>query len=77
MKVWLNGRVMPLEEAHISPFDRGFLFGDGVYELVRFFEGVGMAMQAHLHRLERSLKLVRIEGLTEAEARSRLNRPEP
>ena len=68
MKVWLNGRVMPLEEAHISPFDRGFLFGDGVYELVRFFEGVGMAMQAHLHRLERSLKLVRIEGFSAADA---------
>ena len=64
MQVWLNGRVVPLEQAHISPFDRGFLFGDGVYELVRFFGGVGMCMQAHLRRLERSLRLTRIEGFT-------------
>ena len=64
MQVWLNDRVVPLEQAHISPFDRGFLFGDGVYELVRFFDGTGMAMEAHLRRLERSLRLVRIEGFT-------------
>ena len=68
MQVWLNGRVVPLEQAHISPFDRGFLFGDGVYELVRFFDGTGMAMEAHLRRLERSLRLVRIEGFTRADA---------
>jgi D-alanine transaminase len=68
MRVWLNGRVVPLEQAHISPFDRGFLFGDGVYELVRFFDGVGMAMRAHLARLERSLRLVSIEGFSTTEA---------
>ena len=68
MQVWLNDRVVPLEQAHISPFDRGFLFGDGVYELVRFFDGVGMAMEAHLRRLERSLRLVRIEGFTRDDA---------
>jgi D-alanine transaminase len=68
MRVWLNGRVVPLEQAHISPFDRGFLFGDGVYELVRFFDGVGMAMGAHLARLERSLRLVSIEGFSATDA---------
>ncbi|MFZ4723715.1 MAG: aminotransferase class IV [Phycisphaerales bacterium] len=68
MHVWLNGRVVPLEQAHISPFDRGFLFGDGVYELVRFFDGVGMAMGAHLARLERSLRLVSIEGFSATDA---------
>ena len=68
MQVWLNDRVVPLEQAHVSPFDRGFLFGDGVYELVRFFDGVGMAMEAHLRRLERSLRLVRIEGFTRDDA---------
>lgn len=68
MQVWLNGRVVPLEQAHISPFDRGFLFGDGIYELVRFFDGVGMCMPAHLRRLERSLRLTRIEGFTAADA---------
>lgn len=64
MQVWLNDRVLPLEQAHISPFDRGFLFGDGVYEMVRFFDGVGMAMPSHLSRLQRSLHLARIEGFT-------------
>jgi D-alanine transaminase len=70
MQVWLDGRVMPMEEARISPFDRGFLFGDGVYEVVRFFDGVGMAMRLHLQRLERSLSLAGIEGVTAAEAES-------
>jgi D-alanine transaminase len=69
MQVWLDGRVMPVEEARISPFDRGFLFGDGVYEVVRFFDGVGMAMDLHLARLERSLALAGIVGFTAAEAR--------
>lgn len=68
MQVWLDGRVVPLEQAHISPFDRGFLFGDGVYELVRFFDGVGMAMEAHLSRLERSLRETRITGFTRQDA---------
>ncbi|MCE9620662.1 MAG: aminotransferase class IV [Planctomycetes bacterium] len=62
MQVWLNGRILPLEKAMISPLDRGFLFGDGVYEMVRFFDRVGMAMAAHIERLDRSLRLSRIEG---------------
>jgi len=69
VQVWLNGRVMPIEAAHISPLDRGFLFGDGVYELVRFFDGVGMAMDAHMARLERSLSLSGIHGLGADQAR--------
>lgn len=69
MQVWLDGRVMPVQEARISPFDRGFLFGDGVYEVVRFFDGVGMAMDLHLARLARSLSLAGIEGFTADEAR--------
>ena len=68
MRVWLNGAVVPLEQAHVSPFDRGFLFGDGVYELVRFFDGTGMAMEAHLRRLERSLAQTRITGFTRHQA---------
>ena len=49
MNVWLNGHILPLEKAHISPLDRGFLFGDGIYEVVRFFDRTGMAMDAHTH----------------------------
>ncbi len=66
MLVWLNGRILPLENAHVSPLDRGFLFGDGVYEVVRFFDRVGMAMDAHIERLGRSLRLTGIEGFDAA-----------
>ncbi|MBM4110918.1 MAG: hypothetical protein FJ254_06110 [Phycisphaerae bacterium] len=62
MQVWLNGRILPAHEATLSPFDRGFLFGDGVYELVRFFNGVGVGIDAHIARLARSLSLTRIGG---------------
>ena len=62
MQVWLNGRILPAHEATLNPFDRGFLFGDGVYELVRFFNGVGVGIDAHVARLERSLGLTRISG---------------
>ncbi|MBM4052485.1 MAG: hypothetical protein FJ270_07080 [Planctomycetes bacterium] len=62
MQVWLNGRILPAHEATLSPFDRGFLFGDGIYELVRFFNGVGVGIDAHVARLERSLALTRIGG---------------
>ena len=37
--VYLNGAFMPLEEAKISPLDRGFIFGDGVYEVIPYYAG--------------------------------------
>ncbi|MCA9285088.1 MAG: aminotransferase class IV, partial [Phycisphaerales bacterium] len=67
MKVWLNGRLVAPEQATISVLDRGFLFGDGVYELVRFFGGVGVGMAAHLARLRASLAQSRIEGFAAEE----------
>ena len=60
--VHLNGTLVPEREAHISPWDRGFLFGDGVYEMVRYFGGVGVALDLHVARLERSLRLTGITG---------------
>lgn len=60
--VWLNGAIVATGEAHVSVLDRGFLFGDGVYELVRFFGGVGVGMELHVARLARSLELTRITG---------------
>jgi D-alanine transaminase len=62
MKFWLNGQIVPPSKAKISPFDRGFLFGDGVYEVVRFFGGVGVGMAQHVARLRRSLADARIKG---------------
>lgn len=57
---YLNGEMLPLERARISPLDRGFLFGDGVYELLPVYAGVAFRLDDHLRRLRRSLEAVRI-----------------
>lgn len=57
--VYLNGEFLPAAEARVSVFDRGFLFGDAVYEVIRYFDGVPFAMDLHLERLERTLREVR------------------
>jgi D-alanine transaminase len=62
VKIYLNGSIVDERDAHISVFDRGFLFGDGVYELVRYFEGFGVGEDAHAQRLARSLELAKIRG---------------
>ena len=53
--VYVNGEFLPEEEAKISVFDRGFLFGDGVYEVSSVLGGKLVDNQAHLARLKRSL----------------------
>ncbi len=53
--VFLNGKFSPLEDAHISPLDRGFIFGDGVYEVIPFYAGKALRLAEHLRRLQRSL----------------------
>ena len=58
---WLNGRFQPLAEARISPLDRGFLFADGVYEVVPVHRGRPFRLREHLARLDRSLDALRIE----------------
>ena len=62
VKLHLNGHLVDERDAHISVLDRGFLFGDGVYELMRFFDGHGVGVDAHARRLARSLELARIRG---------------
>jgi len=52
---FLNGQLLPLSEARISPLDRGFLFGDAVYEVIPVYNGRPFLEQEHLARLERSL----------------------
>lgn len=56
----LNGRLLPLLEARISPLDRGFLFGDGVYEVIAARRGQARRLDSHLSRLTRSLRELRI-----------------
>ncbi len=60
--VYLNGNFLPIEEAKISPLDRGFIFGDGVYEVIPFYAGRGLRMREHLKRLQRSLDELEIEN---------------
>jgi len=60
--VFLNGRFLPLEEAKVPVLDRGFIFGDGVYELVPVYSRVAFRLDEHLSRLERSLAETRIRN---------------
>ncbi len=58
--VYLNGEYLPLNEAKVSVLDRGFLFGDGVYEVIPSYSGHLFHFQAHLQRLENSLAAIRL-----------------
>lgn len=57
---YLNGKILPEDKIKISPFDRGFLFADGVYETLRWDSGRIFQIQLHLNRLKRSLNELRI-----------------
>jgi D-alanine transaminase len=57
---YLNGNYLPKVEIKISPDDRGFLFADGVYEVVRWYQGDFFDMEGHLTRLKRSLREIKI-----------------
>src|SRR5438552_1510064 len=54
MWIYLNDRFVPKEEAVVSVFDRGFLYGDGVFETLRAYRGRIFQLTEHLARLERS-----------------------
>ncbi|HWR75599.1 MAG TPA: D-amino acid aminotransferase [Thiobacillus sp.] len=60
MSVYLNGQFLPLAEAKISVLDRGFVFGDGVYELVPVYSKKPFRLDAHLRRLQASLDGIRL-----------------
>ena len=55
MTVYLNGEFLPIEEAKISVLDRGFIYGDGVYELIPVYNRRPFRMPQHLARLQRSM----------------------
>ncbi|WP_235904971.1 aminotransferase class IV [Tautonia marina] len=59
----LNGEQMPASEAKIPVWDRGFLFGDAIYEVMRLYSGRMWLEAEHLARLTRSLNEMRIEGV--------------
>jgi D-alanine transaminase len=58
--VYLNGDYLPLNEAKVSVLDRGFLFGDGIYEVIPVYSGQLFHFQQHMKRLEHSLASIRL-----------------
>ncbi len=58
--IYLNGDWMPIEEARIPVLDRGFIFGDGIYEVIPVYQRKPFCAQGHLARMQRSLDAIRI-----------------
>jgi branched-chain amino acid aminotransferase len=61
MKIWMNGRIVPLEEAKVSVLDHGLLYGDGIFEGIRIYGAMVFRLPDHLHRFATSAKAI---GLT-------------
>lgn len=59
--VYLNGEFIPKEKATISPNDRGFIFADGVYEVIKYYNGKAFRLNDHVNRLRRSLSELDID----------------
>jgi len=76
MLVYLNGRFVPKEKAVVSVFDHGFLYGDGIYETMRAYQGTIFELRQHLNRLKHSAAAISlrlplpIEKIAEALNRS-------
>jgi len=66
VSVYFNGRYIPKQEVRVSPDDRAFLFADGVYEVIRTYEGRLFRLEEHLARFSRSLCELRISGVDAA-----------
>ena len=62
MTIYLNGEYMPIAEAKISVLDRGFIFGDGVYEVIPVYSRKAFRLAEHLHRLQYSLDGIRLQN---------------
>ena len=58
---YLNGEYMPLEETRISPMDRGFLFGDGIYEVIPSYDGKMVGFGPHISRMQNGLAAIEIK----------------
>ena len=60
MHIFLNDRIVSEHEAVVSVFDHGFLYGDGIYETMRAYEGTVFLLDRHLERLQRSAWLIQL-----------------
>ena len=57
-----NGKLLPLDEISISPLDRGFIFGDGVYEVIPVYDGAPLHAREHFERLQRSMDEIQLRN---------------
>ena len=57
-----NGKLLPLDQIHVSPLDRGFIFGDGVYEVIPVYDGAMLRGREHFERLQRSMDEIRLDN---------------
>jgi len=71
-EVYLNGEFIPLEEACVPVMDRGFLFGDGVYEVIPVYGGRPFRLSQHMERLDNSLRSIRMENPLRPDAWERI-----
>ena len=60
--VYLNGKFMPIEQASVPVLDRGFIFGDGVYEVIPVYSRRPFRLDEHLRRLQHSLDNIRLDN---------------
>src|SRR4051812_24496705 len=58
--IWFNGEVLPIADVRVDVEDRGFQFADGVYEVIRLYDGRPFAFRAHLDRLRRSAEGIHV-----------------
>jgi branched-chain amino acid aminotransferase len=61
MKIYLNDRLVDASEAKVSVFDHGLLYGDGIFEGIRLYDGCVFKLEAHLERLEYSAKAIMLK----------------
>jgi len=61
LKIWLDGKLVPEEEAKVSVFDHGLLYGDGVFEGIRAYNGRVFRLDQHITRLERSARAILLD----------------
>ena len=57
-----NGKLLPIDEIRVSPLDRGFIFGDGVYEVIPVYDGAMLRAREHFERLQRSMDEIQLKN---------------
>ena len=75
LKIYINGQILPQEDAKISVFDHGLLYGDGVFEGIRAYNGKIFTLEEHLDRLYDSAAVIALKiPITKAEMASAIKK---